>query len=197
MTTNGHRELWLVRHGETPASRGRTLAGWVDVPLTERGEQQARALRPLLRGERFAGVWSSDLRRAVSTSLLAWGDAVADPRLREMNFGSLEGLPWETLEADLQAAIARFEGFAAPEGESFDALRARVHSFLDGLPPGRHLLFTHGGVLRLLSRELGEDRFLPTGSLLVVDWDDRRLLRSHEGEGSVAPALQPAEEQEG
>ena len=39
-------ELWLVRHGETPASRGRTLAGWADVPLTEHGETQAAALRP-------------------------------------------------------------------------------------------------------------------------------------------------------
>jgi probable phosphoglycerate mutase len=199
MIATGHRELWLVRHGETPASRGRTLAGWVDVPLTEHGETQAAALRPLLAGERFEGVWSSDLRRAVCTSRLAWGEAVVpDARLREMHFGTLEGLPWETLEAGLQAAIARFEGFAAPDGESFDTLRARVLSFIDSLRPGRHLLFTHGGVLRLLSREVGEDRFVPTGSLLVVDWDSRRLLRCHEGEAQASQGLQaPAEEQEG
>ena len=45
-SANGHRELWLVRHGETPASKGRTLAGWADVPLTAHGEEQASALRP-------------------------------------------------------------------------------------------------------------------------------------------------------
>ena len=109
-SANGHRELWLVRHGETPASKGRTLAGWADVPLTPHGEEQASALRPLLAGERFDGVWSSDLRRAVSTARLAWGEPRQDERLREMSFGALEGLPWETLDPGLQEGLARFEG---------------------------------------------------------------------------------------
>jgi len=199
MTEHAHRELWLVRHGETPASLGRTLAGWEDVPLTEHGEAQAAALRPVLAGESFASVWSSDLRRAVRTARLAWGDAVPDARLREISFGELEGLPWETLDAHWQEGLARFEGFCAPGGESFDVLRARVLSFVDALPPGRHLLFTHGGVLRLLSRDVGEDRFVPTGSLLVVDWDARRLLRRRDGEGQASQGLpaQAAEGQEG
>src|SRR5512143_1849133 len=149
----GHRELWLVRHGETPASRGRTLAGWADVPLTEHGETQAAALRPLLEGERFDGVWSSDLRRAVHTASLAFAAQAPRPdtRLREMSFGSLEGEPWETLEERWQQALVRFEGFEPPGGETFEDLRARVIGFVDSLPPGRHLVFTHGGVLRLLS----------------------------------------------
>src|SRR5512143_1769281 len=106
----GHRELWLVRHGETPASGGRTLAGWADVPLTEHGEQQARALRPALEGERFDGVWSSDLQRAVRTACLAFDhEARPDQRLREMSFGQLEGLPWESLEQRWQEALARFD----------------------------------------------------------------------------------------
>ena len=187
--SNGHRELWLVRHGETPASRGRTLAGWSDVPLTELGEHQACALRPLLAGERFDGVWSSDLRRAVTTARLAWGEPWQDKRLREMSFGSLEGQLWETLDADAQQALARFEGFAAPGGESFEDLRVRVASFLDGLPAGRHLVFTHGGVIRLLSREVGEDGFVPTGTLLVVDWEGRRLLSRKDGEGEASQGL--------
>jgi probable phosphoglycerate mutase len=186
---SGHRELWLVRHGETPASRGRTLAGWVDVPLTEHGEDQAAALRPLLAGERFDGVWSSDLQRAVATARLGWGEPRQDARLREMGFGSFEGRPWEALDPRFQEALARFEGFAAPDGESFEDLRARVLSFLDGLPPGRHLVFTHGGVVRLLSREVGEDRFVPTGTLLVVDWDARRLLSRRDGEGEASRGL--------
>jgi probable phosphoglycerate mutase len=185
----GRRELWLVRHGETPASRGRTLAGWADVPLTARGEEQACALRPLLAAERFDGVWSSDLRRAVATARLAWGEPRQDERLREMSFGSLEGLRWETLEAAVQEGLARFEGFAAPGGETFDGLRARVLSFLDGLPDGRHLVFTHGGVVRLLSREVGEDRFVPTGTLLVLDWERRRLLSRLDGEGETSRGL--------
>jgi probable phosphoglycerate mutase len=188
-SSNGHRELWLVRHGETPASRGRTLAGWADVPLTEHGEDQASALRPMLAGERVEGVWSSALRRAVTTARLAWGEPRQDARLREMSFGSLEGQLWETLDPRAQEALARFEGFAAPGGETFEDLRARVLSFLEGLPAGRHLLFTHGGVVRLLSREVGEDRFVPTGTLLVLDWDSRRLLSRQDGEGEASQGL--------
>jgi probable phosphoglycerate mutase len=198
MTTSGHRELWLVRHGETPASRGRTLAGWADVPLTEHGESQAAALRPRLAGEQFDGVWSSDLHRALTTARLAWGEPSPDRRLREMSFGELEGQPWETLDARHQEGLARFEGFLAPGRESFDDLRARVFSFVDGLAAGRHLLFTHGGVVRLLSREVGEDQFVPTGTLLVVDWDARRLISRTDGEGEASrglPSLASGEEE--
>ncbi len=194
----GHRELWLVRHGETPASRGRTLAGWSDVPLTDHGERQACALRSLLAGQRFDGAWSSDLRRAVTTARLAWGEPRQDARLREMSFGSLEGQLWDTLDAQAQEALARFEGFAAPGGESFEDLRSRVLAFLDELPAGRHLVFTHGGVIRLLSRELGEDGFVPTGTLLVVDWDGRRLLTRKDGEAEASQGLPaPAGTKEG
>lgn len=189
MSSSPKRELWLVRHGETPASRGHTLAGWVDLPLTERGEAQASALRPLLTPESFLAVWSSDLARAVTTALLAFpsGDARPDRRLRELHFGSLEGRYWPELEKATLAALHRFEGFAAPEGESFDQLRTRVFSFIEDLAPGRHLIFTHGGVVRLLSREAGQDEFVATGSLVVMDWEDRRVLRRHDGEGSPPP----------
>jgi len=184
MSSNTHRELWLVRHGETPASRGRTLAGWTDVPLTERGEAQAAALHPVFSGEHFDGVWSSDLVRAVTTARLARGEPTRDRRLREIAFGELEGADYMTMDEGLREGLVRFESFSAPGGESFDELRDRVLSFIDNLHPGRHALFTHGGVLRLLGREVGEDRFVPTGTLLVVDWDARTLLSIREGEGT-------------
>jgi probable phosphoglycerate mutase len=186
------RELWLVRHGETTASRGRTLAGWEDVRLTEQGEREAAALRPLLAGVGFAGVWSSDLSRALATARLAWGEPRPDPRLREMSFGALEGVDWEGLDPGWQEGLLRFEGFEAPGGESFHALKARVHAFIEALGAGRHLLFTHGGVVRLLSREVGVDRFVPTGTLLVIDWDRRRLLSRHEAGAGPAPVASAA-----
>jgi probable phosphoglycerate mutase len=184
MRANRRRELWLVRHGETPASRGRTLAGWTDVPLTERGEAQAAALQPVFAGEHFDGVWSSDLVRAVTTARLARGEPTRDQRLREISFGELEGADYMNMDEEIQKGLARFEGFRAPGGESFEGLRDRVLSFVDALPPGRHAVFTHGGVVRLLAREVGEDRFVPTGTLLVVDWDARQLLSIREGEGT-------------
>jgi probable phosphoglycerate mutase len=174
-------ELWLVRHGETPASRDRRLAGWTNVPLTDEGERQATALRPRLAGRQFDSVWSSDLDRALRTARLAWGEPRQDARLREMSFGELEGRSWEALGPAEREALERFSGFTAPGGESFEALQARVLSLVDGLGPGRHLLFTHGGVVRLLSREAGADSFVPTGTLLVLDWGARRLVSRSDG----------------
>jgi probable phosphoglycerate mutase len=166
------------------------LAGWADVPLTEHGEDQARALRPVLAGREFDGVWCSDLRRAVTTARIAWdGAAAQDRRLREMSFGRLEGRPWDALDAHWQEAMVRFEGFEPPGGETFEDLRRRVLDFVAALPGGRHLVFTHGGVLRLLSREVGEDHFVPTGSLLVVDWESRRIVFRRDGEGQPSQGL--------
>jgi probable phosphoglycerate mutase len=173
-------ELWLVRHGETPSSRDGILAGWDDVPLTEKGVAQAEAVRPVLDGSPFAGVWSSDLRRAIHTALLAWGQPVADPRLREINFGGLEGARWETLEEVHKKALINFDAFNPPGGETLEEVRERVSGFLSELPPGRHLLFTHGGVIRLLTREVGEDGFVPTGTVVVLDWTHRAVLLKRE-----------------
>ncbi len=172
--------LWLVRHGETPASRDGVLAGWADVPLTPRGAEQAEAVRPALAGERFDSVWCSDLRRAVESARLAYGEARREPRLREINFGELEGRAWATLDPAVRASIATFNGFHPAGGESLEQVRERVLPFLAELPPGRHLLFTHGGIIRLLARETGRDEFFPTGTVVALDWTGREFLFARE-----------------
>lgn len=181
------KELWLVRHGETVRSRDLLLAGWADIPLTARGEAEARALAPYLAGESFDTVTSSDLQRAVATARLAWGEAPVDPRLREVSFGALEGHPWETLPAEHKDGLYRFVEFSFPGGETHAELASRVLGFVDELPAGRHLIFSHGGVVRLLAREVGVDAFPPTGTVTVVDWTARRLVRT------LPPAARPAE----
>lgn len=173
---NGGVEVWLVRHGETPRSRSGRLAGWVDTPLSPHGREQARALRPLLANHVFRSVWSSDLRRAVTTARLAFGDPCRDPRLRELDFGELEGLPWRRLPEPHQSALERFWDLAPPGGETAAQLRRRVADFLDELPSGRHLLFTHGGVIRAVRQMVGDDGFVPTGTLVAVDWSAREPL---------------------
>ncbi len=173
-------EIWAVRHGETPYSRDGILAGWTDVPLTDLGVAQAGAVRPLLAGTAFDGVWSSDLSRAVATARIAWGTPTADPRLREIDFGELEGTRWATLDPVHKRGIAEFNGWRAPGGESLAEVRERVSGFLAELPPGRHLVFTHGGVIRLLTRELGNDAFVPTGTVVGLDWTRRTVLFTRE-----------------
>ncbi len=173
-------ELWLVRHGETTYSVGKRVAGWSDPPLTELGRTQAAALRAVIDGAPFDGVWSSDLVRAVESARLAWGEATPDRRLRECNFGALEGCGYSEADGVYGEVFRRFRDFAAPDGETHRQFRERVLQFVDGLAPGRHLLVVHGGVIRVLTQDLGLDRFLATGSLVVVDWAARSVLRLHE-----------------
>lgn len=93
-----------------------------------------------------------------------------------MNFGALEGLRWAELPEEHQAALLNFEGFQAPQGESTEQFRERVYGFFEGSSPGRYLVFTHGGVLRLVLRDLGQEGFLPPCAAVGLDWSRRRVL---------------------
>jgi len=168
--------LWLVRHGETVWNANGRLAGWSDVSLTPKGEQQAKSVRPLLKRHHFDSIWSSDLVRAVETARLAYGEPVQETQLREINFGDLEGCTWESIDEAHRETLLKFDGFAAPGGESLEIFGERIRGFVDRLGTGRHLIFTHGGVIRLLTWELGLDRFVQNGDIVVVDWSERKLL---------------------
>jgi probable phosphoglycerate mutase len=158
--------IWLVRHGATDWSDAGRLTGWRDVPLNVVGRRQAQLLRRRLRSIEFEGIWSSDLSRAVETASLAIGGARVDERLRELDFGELEGLTWDQCSAEVQAQLFSFDAFAARGGESVFELRDRILAFTDALADGRHLVFTHGGVIRVLSRLTGRDHPVPPGGLL-------------------------------
>src|SRR5881409_4009972 len=85
--------IYLARHGETAWSLTGQHTGLTDLPLTERGEQNARALGERLIGLNFAKVFTSPLQRAARTCELAGFGAVAevDRDLLEWNYGEYEG----------------------------------------------------------------------------------------------------------
>src|SRR5258708_9807523 len=85
--------LYLARHGETAWSLSGQHTGLTDLPLTRRGEDNARRLGERLKGLTFAKVYTSPLQRARRTSELARFGAVAeiDPDLVEWNYGDYEG----------------------------------------------------------------------------------------------------------
>ena len=165
--------LWLVRHGDTEWSEHGRLCGWADPPLSPAGIEQAARLRPRLRHRPFEGAWTSDLTRASEFARLSFGEARPDVRLREIDFGDLEGKTWDECDEETQEALMRFEGFTAPGGESVETLRERVLGFLADLGPGNHLIFTHGGVIRLLQALRGSGRSPRPGEMVVLDWPIR------------------------
>jgi len=169
--------LWLIRHGQTEANARHEFSGWIDVALTDQGRDEARALGPRLAPEPFDGVWSSDLQRAVHTARLAHSEPRQDRRLREMNFGLLEGRTWDNADEALRRGLQDFQRFDAPQGETAVEFHARLDEFFGELTRGRHLIFTHGGVIRALTGPLGHDRFMQTGEIAVVDWTARKVLQ--------------------
>lgn len=146
------QEIWLVRHGETDWSRAGRFCGWADPPLNEAGRAEARALRVTLAAQSFESVTSSPSARAVETARLAYGLPTIDERFRELDFGDIEGWNWRRCPVPLGQQLADFDGFQAPNGESVADLANRVDAGLRDLGPGRHLVVTHGGVVRLLAR---------------------------------------------
>lgn len=150
------KELWWIRHGETDWNLALRIQGSSDVELNETGLAQARALAPRLKKVAFDAVYASDLSRAHRTATLASsGEEIrADPRLRELSYGMLEGARWADMN-DEQAAAARHwredphRRRLPGGGESFEDLAARVAAFLADLPAeGRFAAFSHGGTIR-------------------------------------------------
>ena len=167
----------LVRHGQTDWNVDHRLLGWTDIPLNLAGEREARLLGPAVEISRYTEVWSSDLGRAIDTARLAGWQATPDVRLREIDFGEIEGLTWKELDGDVREGLAAFDRFVAPGGESVAGFVGRVSDFLDGLVAGSHMAVTHGGVIRAVLRLCGEAGAFPGhGVIYTVDWSRRRVL---------------------
>ncbi|MFE0189552.1 histidine phosphatase family protein [Streptomyces sp. NPDC058989] len=165
-------ELLLVRHGETEWSRNGRHTGWTDLPLTAHGEEQARALRPLLSGRKIAQVYASPMVRALRTAELA-GLALPriDPDLREWDYGGYEGITTAEIHRERPGWYLFSDGVApgpdAHPGESPEQVGARADRVLARIAPqlragkGDVALVAHAHFLRVLAaRRLG----LPAGA---------------------------------
>ncbi len=153
-------DLWLVRHGETVWNlegrvQGHGFQG--DPELSATGEVQARNLAPRVAHTSFSAVYSSDVRRTLTTAQSALPDVkiIPDARLRELSFGVWEGQTWgEVAENDSDALQAWYTNpyrHTPTGGEAYGELETRVQSWLGALPKtGRVLAFTHGGPIRAL-----------------------------------------------
>jgi len=153
---------YLARHGETAWSLSGRHTGLTDVPLTARGETNARRLGERLRHLELARVWTSPLQRAATTCELAGFAAMAqrDPDLVEWDYGDYEG----RRTAEILQERPRWQLFidGCPGGESPADVGARADRVIDRIrtADGDVLLFSSAHFLRVLgARWLG----LPPG----------------------------------
>jgi broad specificity phosphatase PhoE len=168
--------LVLLRHGETEWSRTGKHTGLTDIPLTERGEDLARAAGALLKSRTFAAVFTSPLVRARRTAELAGLDgAEVEPRLVEMDYGGYEGLTTPEIRERLGYPWTTFRDGVIPgktPGETVEDVAARTRRVIDRAVPllseGDVALVGHGHCLRILaSVYLGQPpRF---GAQLLLD----------------------------
>lgn len=191
--------LCLARHGETNWNIERRFQGQFDIALNARGRAQATALARELEKSDFDCVYSSDLRRALTTA-----QAVAEPRglaiaivpeLREKNDGVWQGHTHAEVQVIYEALypfyLSREPGFAAPEGETLEEFSQRVGAALEKIARDNAgktvLVVAHAGVLDVAwrlaaNKTLSEKREHPVlnatpnwiayedGRWSIVDW---------------------------
>ena len=151
--------IYLARHGETddnaPPAR---VMGWKDVPLNERGREQARALAAEVAGRGIAALYSSHLARARETAEIV-GEAIGlepaiDERFAESNRGEWEGRLVTDIQREDPDGWSRWmraaDGFAFPGGESLADHCTRVAAGLAAVAaaPQPALVVCHGGTIR-------------------------------------------------
>ncbi|HXZ84536.1 MAG TPA: histidine phosphatase family protein [Myxococcota bacterium] len=143
----------LVRHGETAWTVTKQHTGLSDLPLTERGEADARRLGARLRGQRFAKVWTSPLARAARTCELAGFAAVAerDADLVEWDYGKYEGRTSAEILAERPGWSLFRDG--CPGGETPAHIAARADRVLGRVRGcgADVLLFSSAHFLRVLT----------------------------------------------
>ncbi|HUY10082.1 MAG TPA: histidine phosphatase family protein [Candidatus Dormibacteraeota bacterium] len=146
--------LYLIRHGETVWALDHRHTGTTDIPLTARGQEQARELGSRLHGVEFARVLSSPMRRALNTAELSGIRPAAEvtPLLREFDYGEYEGITSAEIEKTRPDWDIWRDG--CPGGETPRQVLNRGRRLLAelGAQEGQnYALFAHGHVLRAVA----------------------------------------------
>ena len=196
-------KLVLIRHGESQWNLENRFTGWVDVPLSPKGIEEAKAAGEKLAGFKFDRAFSSVLARANETLRLVLegigqtGIPIEkDKALNERMYGELQGLnKAETAKkfGDEQVKIwRRSYDVRPPGGESLKDTAERVLPYYDSrikpyvLKGETILIAAHGNSLRALVMQLEQltreqvlELNIPTGAPLLYELDNNGKVLSH------------------
>ncbi|WP_449603704.1 histidine phosphatase family protein [Paenibacillus sp. Marseille-Q9583] len=194
--------FYLVRHGETIFNVQERMQGFSDSPLTEKGIEVAENLGRGLKNIPFVAAYSSTSERASDTADIVLESRnlklIKDKRLREINFGDLEG----AYQADVMkhTNVASFQklDYTSVNGENMQGVFERAKASLDQMVEanktkgGNVLVVSHG--ITILDLVMGLDPKawdmskggLPNSSVTKIQWKDGKYTVQKVGDQSYA-----------
>ena len=196
-------KLVLVRHGQSVWNLQNRFTGWVDVPLTEKGKEEAYKAGELLKDIRFDVAYTSALTRAQETLRIILETigllipVIKDTALNERHYGALQGLNKDRARqkwgADIVHLWRRSYDIPPPEGEALKDTANRTIPFLEraimgDIYDGRNVLVVaHGNSLRsivMYLENLSPEEIvkveIPTGTPIVYDLDEEGKVLNKE-----------------
>lgn len=178
---------YFVRHGETAANARNEFRGPLNIPLDEKGIQQAEGVRGFLKNITLGTAYASDMDRVLHTADIALKDKDISPSvtpdLRSWNVGHFAGQP----KPENQFQIKYYQenpDEKIPGGESLNEFRKRVQPRIKtAIMAGIHtqvpsIVFTHSSVIHELSHILyGDHQYIKVkpGGVVGVAWDGKQF----------------------
>ena len=178
MMSSPETSISLIRHAESADWAQLVCHGTLDVPLSNRGVEQADKISRHLEGTTLDAVYASPRRRAVATADVVAAKHGLEPVIREalaeIDFGSFEGRTFDEIASSHPGAYAQWmskpETIRFPGGESFSDLRIRVISEMARIrrehEGGSVAVVTHSGVIRAV---LADVLRLNDGAIFRID----------------------------
>lgn len=207
-------KLYFIRHGESVSNRMTQFAGSLDMPLTEKGREQAIATARFLRDASISAVYASDLARAYDTGCavaqVCGVPILATEQLREIFAGDWEGRPYRELEEEFSDSYGVWRtqiGLArCPNGESVAQLQQRIRLFIEEIvrkhPDKTIAIATHATPIRVMEcvwtntplEQMHTIPWVSNASVTIAEYDDggqgRLLCRDlHEHLGQLHTVL--------
>lgn len=163
--------LVLIRHGESEWNAKGLWCGWIDIPLSNKGKQEAKLAASYIRDIKFDIAFTSDLIRASHTLEIIKQElnlldlpTIVEPAFKERHYGIYAGKnKWEIKQKIGEEAFKRLRrgwDVAIPEGESLKDVYGRVipkfnEHILPRIIQGANILFVaHGNSNRALMKHL-------------------------------------------
>jgi broad specificity phosphatase PhoE len=195
--------LILARHGETDWNLEGRYQGQADLPLNERGREEAKLLAERLRVEKIEAIYSSDLARAYETAKIiaeALGQEVKTlESLREVDTGVWTGLTLEEVEKRYPEHLREWRADPLKvkrlEGESylelFERTKAAIKEIVEVHPEETALIVSHGGNIKCIVLDglgVGAERGIEMASRFAADNASLHILQ-YDGDQVVIETL--------